>query len=49
VLECRKLYFSDIDPEHFLAPEINKSYPMADYHRMYIGEIVNCMQREKLC
>ncbi|HEX7410914.1 MAG TPA: flavin reductase [Bacteroidales bacterium] len=47
VLECRKLYFSDIDPEHFLVPAINKNYPNADYHRMYIGEIVSSMQREK--
>lgn len=47
VLECRKLYFSDIDPAHFLVPEINKNYPMADYHRMYIGEIVSCMQKGK--
>lgn len=46
VLECRKLYFSDIDPEHFVVPEINRNYPKADYHRMYIGEIVSCMQRE---
>ena len=47
VLECRKLYFSDIDPEHFMLPEINKNYPLADYHRMYIGEIVSCMQKVK--
>jgi flavin reductase (DIM6/NTAB) family NADH-FMN oxidoreductase RutF len=47
VLECRKLYYSDIDPKHFLIPGINKNYPKADFHRMYIGEIVSCMQREK--
>lgn len=47
VLECRKLYFSDINPEHFIDPAINNNYPMADYHRMYIGEIVNCMLKEK--
>ena len=47
ILDCRKLYYSDIDPEHFLVPAINKNYPNADYHRMYIGEIVSCMQRKK--
>ena len=47
ILECRKLYYSDIDPENFLVPAINKNYPNADYHRMYIGEIVSCMQRKK--
>jgi flavin reductase (DIM6/NTAB) family NADH-FMN oxidoreductase RutF len=47
VLECRKLYFSDIDPEHFSDPAINNNYPFADYHRMYIGEILNCMQKGK--
>jgi len=47
VLECRKLYFSDINPEHFILPEIDRNYPDADYHRMYIGEITNCLSREK--
>jgi flavin reductase (DIM6/NTAB) family NADH-FMN oxidoreductase RutF len=47
VLECRKLYFSDINPEHFLLPEINRNYPNADYHRMYIGEIISCYSREQ--
>jgi flavin reductase (DIM6/NTAB) family NADH-FMN oxidoreductase RutF len=46
VLECRKLYFSDIDPKHFLLPQINRNYPNADYHRMYIGDITNCFSRE---
>lgn len=42
ILECRKIYFQDIDPEHFLDPSIDKNYPQKDYHRMYIGEVVNC-------
>jgi flavin reductase (DIM6/NTAB) family NADH-FMN oxidoreductase RutF len=42
MLECRKLYFSDIIPEHFLVESINKNYPKKDYHRMYIGEITAC-------
>lgn len=42
MLECRKLYFSDIIPEHFMVESINKNYPKKDYHRMYIGEITSC-------
>jgi flavin reductase (DIM6/NTAB) family NADH-FMN oxidoreductase RutF len=43
-LECRKLYAQDIEPEKFvdkaIAPVI---YPRADYHRMYVGEVVRCL------
>jgi Conserved protein/domain typically associated with flavoprotein oxygenases, DIM6/NTAB family len=42
VLECRKLYYHDIDPEHFIDTDLDKNYPNKDYHRMYVGEIVNC-------
>jgi flavin reductase (DIM6/NTAB) family NADH-FMN oxidoreductase RutF len=45
VLECRKLYFQDLDPHHFLDPGINDNYPLKDYHRMYIGEIVRCLKK----
>jgi flavin reductase (DIM6/NTAB) family NADH-FMN oxidoreductase RutF len=45
VLECRKLYFSDLDPTHFLDPQILKNYPINDFHRLYIGEIVSCMSK----
>lgn len=40
VLECRKMYSGDIDPERFLDPAIDRYYPDKDYHRMYFGEIV---------
>ena len=43
VLECKKLYFQDINPEHFIDQSIDDNYPQKDYHRMYIGEIVNCL------
>lgn len=40
VLACRKLYYSDVDPEHFLDSSIDgANYPEKDYHRMYICEI----------
>jgi len=43
VLECRKMYFQDIDPANFLDPTIAENYPERDYHRVYIGEILKCM------
>jgi len=46
-IECRKLYFSDIIPEHFMVDSINKNYPKKDYHRMYIGEITSCFTNFK--
>ena len=40
-IECRKTYFSDIFPEHFLNQSIQKNYPAPqDYHRVYFGEVV---------
>ena len=47
MLECRKLYFSDIMPENFQLQGIHANYPKKDYHRMYIGEIVSCFDNFK--
>ncbi|MFA6666481.1 MAG: flavin reductase family protein [Armatimonadota bacterium] len=41
-ISCRKIYWDDINPGHFLAPEIQKNYTANDYHRIYIGEISGC-------
>jgi flavin reductase (DIM6/NTAB) family NADH-FMN oxidoreductase RutF len=46
VLECRKIYFSDLDPSHFLDPGIEKNYASKDYHRVYFGEIAAAMGTE---
>lgn len=46
VLECRKIYFDDIKPEFFQVFDIEKVYPSKDYHRFYIGEIVNAWQKK---
>ncbi len=43
VLECRKMYFQDIDPKNFIDPTIADAYPENDYHRMYIGEVTKCL------
>ena len=40
ILECRKIYYQDIDPKGFLDPEIQSNYPNRDYHRVYFGEIL---------
>lgn len=43
VLECRKLYYHDITPDSFVDSSIiAKIYGDSDFHRMYIGEIINC-------
>lgn len=44
VLACRKLYAQDIDPARFVDPAIPADiYPRHDYHRMYVGEVVQCL------
>jgi len=45
VIECRKLYFQDVNLDHFLVPEIAESYPNNDYHRMYVGEVLELLWR----
>lgn len=39
VIECRKVYYDDFEPGHFLADYIAPHYHQ-DYHRIYFGEIV---------
>ncbi len=39
-IECRKIYWQDFDPQHFLDAGIEKNYPGKDYHRVYFGEIL---------
>ena len=45
ILECRKLYFQDLNPDNFLDPSIRELYPLSDYHRMFVGEVVNCLTK----
>jgi len=40
IIECRKIYWADFTPAHFLDPEIEANYPQKDYHRSYFGEIL---------
>ncbi|HHV99230.1 MAG TPA: flavin reductase family protein [Clostridiaceae bacterium] len=47
VLECRKLYFQDLNPANFIDMGIDKEYyPEKDYHRMYVGEVIRCLQKK---
>ncbi len=39
ILECRKTYFDDLEPRHFLADYIPPLY-RNDYHRVYFGEVL---------
>ncbi|MBN1429101.1 MAG: flavin reductase family protein [Anaerolineae bacterium] len=47
VLECKKIYFDDINPAQFVDPSVAEHYAARDYHRMYIGEITHCWTRDK--
>ena len=40
IVECRKMYWDDFEPEQFLDPSIGNNYPLKDYHRVYFGQIV---------
>jgi flavin reductase (DIM6/NTAB) family NADH-FMN oxidoreductase RutF len=40
VVECRKIYWDDLNPAHFVDPRIEDNYPRKDYHRIYYGQIV---------
>ena len=41
VIECRKIYWDDLDAGHFLDPAIDRNYPKKDYHRIFFGEILD--------
>jgi len=39
-LECRKMYWDDLEPQHFLDTKIENNYAKKDYHRMFFGEVL---------
>jgi flavin reductase (DIM6/NTAB) family NADH-FMN oxidoreductase RutF len=47
MIECRKIYYQDIDPDNFIDDSIKSNYMKNDYHRMYIGEVINTLRKEK--
>ncbi|MFH0896331.1 MAG: flavin reductase family protein [Bacteroidota bacterium] len=47
VIECKKMYAGPILESGFVVPEIPAEvYPTKDFHKMYIGEIVNVFTKE---
>ena len=42
VVECRKTYWDDLDPNHILTPkrELESYYPSGNFHRIYFGEVL---------
>ena len=46
VLECRKIYEDDLKKKNFVLPEVaKKHYPKNDFHKFYMGEIMNVLFR----
>ncbi len=43
ILVCRKLYVQDMEEDQFLDPTLLSHYKTKDYHRQYIGEIVDVL------
>ncbi len=40
IIECKKTYWADFDPLHFVNPATERIYPRKDYHRQYFGEVL---------
>ncbi len=46
VLVCKKLYSEEFKPELFVDPSVREAcYPDEDYHRAYVGEIIEVLQK----
>lgn len=41
IIECKKIYWQDMEPENFLDKSIFEKYPLKDFHRIYFGEILS--------
>lgn len=46
VFICRKIYYQDIEQGNFLDTLVRGHYPTGDYHRMYVGEVVQVLSRD---
>ena len=46
MLVCRKAYWQDMDPTHFLDGAGREVVPQKDYHRIFIGEIVEATEKK---
>ncbi|NMC47001.1 MAG: flavin reductase family protein [Chloroflexi bacterium] len=43
-IECEKMYWQDMDAEHFIKSDIARHYSKRDYHRIYYGRILGIYQ-----
>ena len=46
IVECKKNYWMDVDPDHFLDQSIQETYPCKDYHRIYVGLVTGIFGTE---
>ncbi len=46
VLICKKLYAQFIDQKCMIDPKLELNYKEKDYHKMYVGEIIECMVKK---
>ncbi len=44
---CKKIYFQDLNSEEIPELVIGKYYSRKDFHRFYIGEIVQLLEKER--
>ena len=44
--KCRKIAVQKLDNAGFLDKTIEKNYPSADYHYMYVGEIEKVIEKK---
>lgn len=40
IFECRRIYRDVVDPRGFLDKDIDKKYPLKDYHTIYYGKVL---------
>ena len=46
-LICRKLYVDTLKEENFLLPQLLENYKAGDFHRVYVVEIEEILEREQ--
>ncbi len=47
IIKCKKIYSQDLEAQNFLVPDIDEHYLAKDYHRLYIGEIIECLTKDE--
>jgi flavin reductase (DIM6/NTAB) family NADH-FMN oxidoreductase RutF len=46
-LECRVIATFTVEPSRFLDPSIESLYPLSDYHRVFVGEVLAAWATER--